>query len=178
MSVVRSVSMIVMSAVMSVAMSTLVSGCGYHLRAWDLNTAFERAHVEADNSVNFSRELARALELAGIGLVDEPKDADVVVALTNQRESRYLVSVTGQARAAQYAMTLEVSFAARDRDGKTLLALQSLRAERVFFLDRSNIVGASEEQALLLREMRTDLVGRILRSLGSISRKEDGASQT
>ena len=175
MSVIRSVSMVVMSIAMSMV---LVSGCGYHLRTWDLNTAFERAHVVADNTVNFSRELARALELAGVGLVDEPKDADVVVALTNQRESRYLVSVTGQARAAQYAMTLEVSFAARDGDGKALLAPQSLRAERVFFLDRSNIVGASEEQALLLREMRTDLVGRILRSLGTISRKEDGASQT
>jgi len=74
-------------------------------------------------------------------------------------------------------MSLEVSFAARDGAGNELIARRALATQRVFRLDRDNIVGSSEEQALLLREMRTDIVERIIRSLGTVARRETDATQ-
>ena len=45
-----------------------------------------------------------------------------------------------------------------------------MRAERTYRLDQENIVGSREEQSLIVREMRSDLVQRIIRSLGAVSR--------
>ena len=43
-------------------------------------------------------------------------------------------------------------------------------------MDRDNIVGSSEEQALLVREMQTDLVQQILRALNAVTAEPGNAA--
>lgn len=148
----------------------LVAGCGFHLRTWDLTASFESVHVSGDSSVTLTRDLERALGRAGVEVVSDKSAADVVVRLSSERESRRSVSFTGQARAAEYEMTLSLAFGAEDADGNVLIPSRAMRAERTYRLDQDNIVGSAEEQTLVVREMRADLVQRIIRSLGTVSR--------
>jgi outer membrane lipopolysaccharide assembly protein LptE/RlpB len=46
--------------------------------------------------------------------------------------------------------------------------------ERVFRIDRDNIVGSSEEQALLERELTQDLVSQLIRAMDAVSRNLTG----
>lgn len=124
------------------------------------------------------RDLERSLEIAGVRVVDAGQ-ADIIVELSRQTESRRSVSVAGDARAAEYEMELRVIVAVADGDGNELVAQRTLTTERVFQLDRDNVVGSSDEQALLVREMRDDVVQRIMQTLGTLTsqRDENGEEQ-
>ena len=148
----------------------LLAGCGFHLRTWDLGGTFDAVHIDADASVDLDRELAQAFRAADVRLANDASQADIVVKLAEQRQGRRSVSVTA-GRAAEYEMSLQVNFSVESVSGETLAEASELRSERVARLDRDNIVGSSEEQALLVTEMRTDLVGRIVRVLGTLSRR-------
>ncbi len=143
------------------------AGCGFQLRNWDLATALSSAQIEAERGVDLDVDLARALEAAGVDVVDA--DADVVVRLTRQRDDWRSVSVTRGARTAEYELSLQVSFAVAAADGTVLAPSRVLRSERVARLDRDNLVGSSEERRLLDAEAREDLVGRMLRTLGALT---------
>ena len=150
-----------------------IAACGFQLRTWELAAGIETARIDAERGVDLDVDLARALESAGVRLVDA--DADVVVRLTDQRDHWRSVSVTRGARTAEYELALQVSFAVADSDGAELAAGQVLRAERVARLDRDNLIGSSEERRLLAAEARDDLVGRMVRVLGTLSRQLDDA---
>ena len=144
-----------------------IAGCGWHLRSWDFGDAFAKIYISTDDSVDVGAELSRAFRASGVTVVEAPTDADVVVTLADQQQSRRGVSVTNAARTAEYEVAFQLRFSAREADGGELVPERVLRVQRVYRLDRSNIVGSSEEETLLAREMRTEVVQGILRSLGT-----------
>ena len=149
-----------------------VAGCGFQLRTWDLAETFATASIEAQRGVDLDIDLGRALESAGIRVVDS--GADVVIRLSGQRDDRRSVSVTRGARTAEYELALQVTFAVTDVTGSELAAERVIRSERVARLDRDNLVGSSEERALLATEVRNDLVGQMVRTLSTLSKNADG----
>ncbi|MDE0177205.1 MAG: LPS assembly lipoprotein LptE [Gammaproteobacteria bacterium] len=150
------------------------AGCGFQLRTWDLSTALETARIEADHGVDLDIDLVRALESAGVRVVDS--DAEIVVVLSDQRDDWRSVSVTRGARTADYELSLQVTFAVNDGNGEQLAGARVLRSERVARLDADNLVGSSEERRLLAAEARDDLVGRMLRTLDTLSRQLEPAN--
>ena len=152
----------------------VLAGCGFQLRTWELASTFETARIEADHGVDLDLDLARALESAGVRLVDS--EADVVVRLSDQLDDWRSVSVTQGARTAEYELAVQVGFRVTDREGNELAPLRVLRSERVARLDRDNLVGSSDERRLLAAEARDDLVGRMVRTLDRLSRRSEPAN--
>lgn len=158
-------------------MLVLLAGCGFHLRGTDLADSFRTAYVNSARDVSIDDELVRDLGFAGLEVVDDAAAADVVIDLDGQDERRRTASVTERARTAEYELSLEVRYriVGRDADGsdaaRTVLVDQrSVRAVRVYRLDRGNVVGSSEEEALLRSEMEQELAQQILRSLDAATR--------
>ena len=153
-------------------LAMLVSaGCGFQLRTWELASAFETVRIEADHGVDLDLDLGRALESAGVRLVDS--EADVVILLSDQRDHWRSISVTQGARTAEYELALQVGFRVMDQEGNELAPERLLRSERVARQDRDNLVGSSDERRLLAAEARTDLVGRMVRTLDMLSRRSE-----
>ena len=150
------------------------AGCGFQLRTWDLAAAYETVRIEAGHGVDLDIDLVRALESAGVRVVDS--DAEIVVALSDQRDDWRSVSVTRDARTAEYELAVQVTFAVNDGSGDELAPPTVLRSERVARLDRDNLVGSSEERRLLAAEARDDLVGRMVRTLDVLSRQMEPAN--
>ena len=146
-----------------------LAGCGFHLRSWEVGASLENAFVASNARNPLEAPLQRALRQAGVELAASSQAAAVVVELLDSRQERRSISVSGQARAAEYELSLGVQYRVTDGDGNELVPAQWLERERVFRVDRDNIVGSSEEQALLLREMQTDLVQQILRALNTVA---------
>lgn len=145
----------------------MAAGCGFQLRSWDLAGSIESAYLTANPRNAFEAPLRRALRQAGIAEAATPGEATVVVTLLDDRRERRSVSVSSQARAAEYEVSVGVRYLVQDAQGRDLIPEQWLERQRVFRIDRDNIVGSSEEQALLEREMEADLVQQILRSLNA-----------
>ena len=150
---------------------TLLSAaaCGYHLRTWELAGNLETARIEANSRNPLSEPLRRALESAGVTLVDGD-DADLVIELLGDRTGRRNVAVTSQARVAEYEATLSVQYSARrgaEGAEKVLIQPRWLTASRVYRVDRGNPVASNQEQTLLEREMVNDLVEQVIRGVNA-----------
>lgn len=162
-------------ATAGLAAATILAGCGFQLRTWHLDEAFQTARVEADASVDFAPALREALVRAGVAVVEA--EADVVLRLTRQIQERRAASVAADARIAEYELALQVEVAGVDRAGAVLIPARVLRVERIARLDRDNLIGASEEEALLAALMRDELAARIVRALDAVAaRPGAGAS--
>ena len=149
------------------AAALAVAGCGFQLRSWDLSSHVASYYIQTSGANALERPLGRALEQAGVEPAESPGAAALVVTLHQLSSGRRGVSVTPRARVAEYALTLSVSYSAR-ADGEVLLRTQTARSRRVYQVDSDNVVGSSEEQALLEREMQSDLVQQILRAVDTV----------
>ncbi len=153
--------------VLAVLTLALVAGCGYQLRSWDLEGNVETAKITSNPRNPLATPLGQALRSAGVELVDSGS-ADVSIELLEHRSGRRSVSVTDQARAAEYEATLAVLYRVVDAKGEELAPPRWVRGSRVYTVDRNNLVGSSEEQALLEREMVTDLVQQLIRGVNAV----------
>jgi len=147
----------------------LVAGCGFHLRGVGIESAVESAEIREVGRVALSRDLARALEAAGVNVV-ESGPAEVTIELLGQTEDKRGISVTDRARTAEYELSLDVRYRVLGADATELLEERVARIERIYRLDQSNIVGSHEEEALVRREMVQEAVRQIVYSLDAATR--------
>lgn len=156
------------AAVLAIAVLALL-GCGFQLRGTDLRSSVAKAYVEAAPRHSYEVPMRLALERAGVELLDAPTADALVLDLIDERRSRRSISVSQTAVAAEYAVIVGVRYAVRDGAGRQLIEPQWLERERVYRVDRENILGSSEERELLEREMRIELIQQIIRSLDALA---------
>jgi len=156
------------SLCLSVVMAALV-GCGFHLRTYSFGGSVDNYAIAGKSQLSISAHLRRALKQAGLSEVP-PGDATLVVELLDQRRDRRSISVAGRTRAAEYETSYGVQYRLLNGAGVELTAPVWIERERVYRVDRISIVGSSEEQALLERELMQDVAGQIIRAMDTVSR--------
>ena len=147
-------------------------GCGFQLRSWDLASAYRVARIESyvDNSIE--RALRGAFESAGLAVVEEGEaeaEADLVLAIEREDFEQRSGMFAGDGRVAGDQLRLRVVYRATNASGESLVSSRTLLEERSFPLNRANVVGSDAEKRLLMREMREDIVERIVRTLSLVS---------
>jgi len=156
-----------------VSVLLLLAGCGFHLRgSIDLPADLQRMHVQGTSKYSaLGVELRRSLRANGVELVDTANAAQVVLKISNQNYKRRLLSVSGTSgKTAEYELQYSLNVTLQDRQGKVLLAPQSLRQLRDYTFDRDNVLGKGDEEASFRVEMERDLVRQVLRRLQSYRR--------
>ena len=158
-------------------LAAVLGGCGFHLRTYELASNVDSYFVESSTRARIRGVLENGLRVAGVERATSSESADVVIQLIDGLRERRSATVTGLARVAEYEVAIELEYAIEDGTGVELLAAQRIRVERVYQLDPDNIVGSSEERALIERELETDLVQQVIRSLNAVTRtdREDPA---
>jgi outer membrane lipopolysaccharide assembly protein LptE/RlpB len=141
------------------------SGCGFHLRGGLATSAIESIYVVADPEIAITGDLERTLAKAGVAVRKDRKEARVTLTVLGDRSRRQTLSVTEQARTAEYEITREISYRAERADGAVLLDDRTITGTRVYRIDRSNLAGSSQEERLLEQELAADLIAQIVRSL-------------
>ena len=151
----------------------LLAGCGFHLRGnIDLPADLQRMYVDGTSKYSgLGLELRRSLRANGVELVDKPGASQVTLKISAANYKRRLLSVSGTSgKTAEYELKYSLSISLQDRDGKVLLAPQTLRQRRDYTYDRDNVLGKGNEEARFRVEMERDLVRQILRRLQSYRR--------
>ena len=155
--------------ILAAVLGLMLGGCGFKLRSYSLESNVESFYVDAPSQHLLRNDLRQGLRLAGAREADSASDAALIVELTDARSQRRSVSTTGSARAAEYELELGVQFRLSDAAGTELAAPRWVVRERVFRVDRANIVGNNEEQVLIEREMRAELVQAVVRAINAVS---------
>lgn len=155
------------------------SGCGFHLRSWEIGSAYDAVSLTTTARHAITDPLRRALAQTGVPLLDSPEDGEtdgvapgkvLVLQVINASDNLRTASVGGNARTAEYELSTAVQFALGTADGTQLAQPTWARARRVYQLDRGNLVGSNEEQTLLRRELHADVVQQIMRVVNAVSR--------
>lgn len=160
--------------VTALLLTAVVAGCGFHLRSYTLDANVQSFYIESASQHFLADELRQGLRLAGATQAATAMEAELVVELMDQRRQRRSVSTTGSARAAEYEIELGVLFRLQNGVGEQLTEPQWISRERVFRVDRDNIVGNNEEQVLIEREMRADLVQSVVRTINAVTASRAG----
>ena len=158
-----------MRACTFVFLAMLLTGCGFHLRTYSLDSNVSSFYVESADQNFLTEELRRGLRQAGAVEADAAGEAELVVELMDGRRIRRSASTTGSARAAEYEMELGVLFQLLNAQGEVMAEPRWITRERVYRVDRDNIVGNNEEQVLIEREMRADLVQSVVRTINAVA---------
>ncbi len=154
------------------AVLACLGGCGFKLRSYSFSSSVDSFAVTGKTRLPISQELRRGLSQAGVSEV-AAEEAAIKIEILDQRRERRSISVAGSARAAEYETSLAVRYRILGSGPDELAPATWIERERVYRIDRDNIVGSSEEQALLERELMQDMVGQIIRAMEAVSRNVD-----
>lgn len=150
---------------LAAAASALLGACGFRLRGAE-RLPFDSLHIIAPAESGFAAELARNVR-AGTGtrLVTDRKEAQAILELGAAARDREVLSLNAQGRAREIQLKLRVSLYLHDGRGRDLLPRTELLATRDVAVNESLALANEAEQALLFRDMQTDLVQQILRRM-------------
>ncbi len=153
---------------------SLLAGCGWQLRGFSHNTVPDTLYLSSATRMDaFSVAVRDAMRQRAI---DQSKQAPWQLALGQEQLDQRVVAVTRIGSPSQYELTLSVSFRytpnrpadadadAGDDEAARVYLTKTLTASRVYDFDPASTVAKSEEEAMLLAEMRRELAHRVLES--------------
>ena len=158
----------------SIFLLMLISACGYHLRgSFQLPPQMAVTVIKANNmNGELARGLKRSLETSGIFVVDESvyKQTAAILHIVDERHSKRVLSVDVNGRVREYALHYQLGIELNGPDG-LFVPRQSIEMSRDFIFDPEDVLGKSDEEADLLRDMQHDMVRLIMLRLQAATRK-------
>ncbi len=144
-------------------LSIVLSGCGFHLRGVEIAVVdIGTVYLDVGNEHGeIEQLLLRHFERNNVEVVTSPENAAFSLYISEERNYRRPVVTTMDIRVAEYEIRQEVDIELKASSGKLLVPMAVVFAERTYTFDDENLESSSDEEALLLREMRQDLVRQI-----------------
>ena len=148
-----------------------LSGCGFHLRGsqGEANLPFKTLYLGVADASSLGFELKRNIRAnGGTELVSDAKNADARLEVLSEVREKLIQSLNSQGRIRQYTLVYRLSFRVRGRTDAELLAPTEIVLKRDISFNESQVLAKEAEEALLYRDMQTDLVQQILRRLAAL----------
>lgn len=142
-----------------------LSGCGFRLRGAQtlpVETLFLALPVNSPLGAEITR-VVRASTNARV--VTDRKEAQAIFELLGESREREVLSVNAQGRAREYQLRLLTTFRVVDPNGIELIAPTTLTARRDISFNESELLAKESEEALLYRDMQSDLVRQMVTRL-------------
>ena len=146
-----------------------LAACGFHLRGAP-EFAFESLYLAAPATSTLARELQRTLESSG-GRLQVLRDAallpsaQMVLDILQEKQERVAVSLTAAGQVRELQLRLRVQIRLRGADGAVWIAPTELLQTRDISYSETIALAKEAEEALLFRNMQTDIVQQIVRRL-------------
>ena len=155
-------------AVVAVAASLAVPGCGFRLQGAEaLPQGVESVNVSTrDALTSFAVELGRGLDRAGARRAATAAEADAVVHIHVDRTGRRVLSVSARNTPQEFEIFYAVEYSIEYR-GSEALARQRLELTRNISFDEGQLLAKDHEEAVLRDAMARDLARQVLRRLES-----------
>ena len=156
------------------ALGGSLSACGFHLRGsgGHYTLPFPAMYVGLPESSPLGIDLKRNIRVNGSTVVvTDPAQADAVIeVLTDPEKTRTktILSLNSNGRVREYLLAYNIVFRVRDRLGNELLGPTAISLNRPITFDETQLLAKEQEEALLYRDMQTDLVQQMMRRMAAI----------
>lgn len=147
----------------------LLGGCGFKLRG-NQSFVFSRIAIQPNPGGAVAQELRRsfgdAVQVLG---ADVPvTQAQVVLQVLSEQREKVVVGVNVSGQVREFQLRLRVQFRLTTPQGQELIPDSVLQQQRDFSYNESFALAKESEEALLYRDMQTDIVQQILRRLAAL----------
>lgn len=152
----------------------LLSACGFRLRGVP-EFGFDALYVAAPAGSLLARELRRTLEGSG-GALRVVQDAaslpatGAILDLLQEQPERVVVGLNASGQVRELSLRLRIKFKLRTPGGVELIPVTELVQQRDISYSETIALAKEAEEALLYRDMRTDLVQQLMRRLAAVKR--------
>jgi LPS-assembly lipoprotein len=146
------------------AMALLVA-CGFQLRG-QAQLPFDTLYIPPGSSlvVELKRNVAAASKTR---LVNEVKDAEAVLGFTQEAREKVILSFDTSGKVREYQLRYRVGFRVTDPTGQVFVPASEILLTRDMSFSDTQVLSKESEEALLYRDMQTDMVQQILRRLAA-----------
>ena len=156
-----------LAAAAAVGLAVATSGCGFQMRgtaALPFDTLYTNFAPNSSLGADFRRMIRFA---SGTRLVDRPADAQARLEVLREVREKETVGFSGAGRPREYQLRLRFGFALLDAQGNALIPATELLLRRELTTSDTQLVAKEQEEAIMYREMQTDLVQQLLRRLAA-----------
>jgi len=156
-------------AVLAASLSVVALGaCGFKLRG-SRELPFATIFLSAGANNALSAELARNIRIGtSTKVVQDRSQAAAVLDILGEAREQDILSLNAQGRAREYTLRYKLSFKVSDSKGRDLIPATQIAVQRDISYNESEVLAKESEEALLYRDMQTDLVQQILRRLAAV----------
>lgn len=158
-------------AMLCLAPVALLSACGFRLRGVP-EFGFGSLYIAAPVGSPLARELQRTLEGSGspLKVLREPAalpQAEAIMDLLQEQQERVVVGQNASGQVRELQLRLRIKFRLRTQDGVEMIPPTELLQQRDISYNETIALAKEAEEALLFRNMQTDLVQQLLRRLAA-----------
>lgn len=149
----------------------LLAACGFRPRGVP-QFAFASLYLAAPAGSLLALELRRTLQAVGGRLVvlTDPAtlpQAEAVFELLAEQQERSVVGLSASGQARELELRLRIRFRLRNQAGAELIAPTEILQQRELSYNETIALAKEAEEALLYRNMRSDLVQQLVRRLAA-----------
>lgn len=159
------------SLLLAAAGSVLLAGCGFRLRG-ALSFPFSSIYVAGAPESALGKELKNSLASSGnLKVLDNPAQLDsaqVVLDITGDQREKVVVALGTSGQVREFQLRTRVKFRLRTPQGKELIPETELLQQRDISYSESAALSKEAEEALLYRDMQSDIVQQLLRRLAAV----------
>jgi LPS-assembly lipoprotein len=150
--------------------SLLMTGCGFHMRG-AVNLPYKTLYLSGTMTQELRLYLVRYLKTAvNTAVVGSPQEAELIVNI-NETIGKQILSYNSAGQITAYRIVASVNFSVSNALGDELIEPSNLFLTRDMDFSISTPTAAGELEALLVTDMRQDIVSQIARRLGTLQKK-------
>jgi len=144
-----------------------LGACGFALRGTQ-QLPFASIALNFPPNSPLGIELARNIRTGtGTQIVTDAATAAATFDLLGETRDRQVLTLNAQGRAIEYSLRDRLRFRLRDAQGREVIEPTELLVQRDIAFNDSQRLSKESEEALLYRDMQTDLVQQLLRRLAA-----------
>ena len=145
----------------------LLSACGFHLRGMiDVPTWLNNvAIISKNNDKQLISILKAQLESYNIHVNSDEALANYWLVINQATVQQQIVSVGASTNPRQYILILSIEFMLQTRKGEVIKTPKTVSVTRQLTINNDRILGSSDEENILVGEMKQDAVVQIINQL-------------
>ncbi len=149
-----------------------LNGCGFALRKAP-NFAFTTLFSGLPESSPLGVELKRSLQATRkVKVITDARlinEAQVVLDVLLDQREKVVISLNASGQVRQFQLRLRVGFRLRTLAGKELIPATEIALQRDISFNESAVLAKEAEEALLYRDMQSDVVQQVMRRLAAVT---------
>lgn len=150
-----------------------LAGCGFGLRqpaSYAFSSLYSSVAPTSPLGIELQRQLQAGGQLRYITDAAQRKEAEVSLDVFGEQRTKTVVGVSATGQVREFQLRLTLKFRLRTQLGKELIPETELVQQRTMSYSEAFALSKEAEEAMLYRNMQSDMVQQIARRLASVQK--------